>query len=148
LERLLGELTDGLAAEEGLDTAWQTDAVSVRSLLRQHVPSAIPAEADLPPLTVGEVAARLHADAASAARWTAEDRVANVRLLANRTPVPEELGLPHFEKWQATLGINASSHYWRSFRQTAVLLAMGRCQQAGELAAARRAGREPTGGRP
>jgi hypothetical protein len=148
LERLLGELADGLAVEEGLDTAWQTDAVSVRTLLREHFPSAFPAESDLPPLTVGEVAARLQADASLAARWSAADRVANGRLLANRTPVPEELGLPHFENWQTTLGVSASSHYWRSFRQTAVLLAMGRCQQAGELAAARRAGRPPKGGRP
>jgi hypothetical protein len=147
LERLLGELTDGLVVEEGLDTAWQTDALSVRSLLREHLPSAFPTESDLPPLTVGEVAACLHADAALTARWSTTDRIANGRLLANRTPVPEELGLPHFEKWQTTLGVSASSHYWRSFRQVAVLLAMGRCQQAGELAAARRAGHAPKGGR-
>jgi hypothetical protein len=148
LERLLGDLTDGLAAEEGLDAGWQTDAVSVRTLLREHLPGAFPAETALPPLTVGEVAARLHSDAALAARWSGADRAANVRLLANRTPVPEELGLPHFEKWQTTLGVSASSHYWRSFRQTAVLMAMGRCQQAGELAAARRTGHAPKGGRP
>jgi hypothetical protein len=147
LERQLGELTDGLAVEEGLDTAWQSDALSVRTLLREHLPSAFPSETDLPPLTVGDVAARLQADVALGARWSDSDRAANSRLLVDSTPVPEELGLPHFEKWQTSLGIPASSHYWRSFRQTAVLLAMGRCQQAGALAAARRAGREPKGGR-
>jgi hypothetical protein len=147
LEQVLGELTDGLAVEEGLDPAWQADAERVRSLLRKHLPSGFRSEDELPPLTVRDVAARLQADSALGARLTAADRTANSRLLADTTPIPVELGLPHFEKWQTTLGVSASSHYWRAFRQTAVLLAMGRCQQAGELAAARRAGRAPTGGR-
>jgi hypothetical protein len=148
LEQMLGELTDGIALEEGLDAAWEADAERVRGLLRQHLPSAFPSEADLPPLTVGDVAARLQADSALGARLNEADRAANNRLFANTTLIPEELGLPHFEKWRTTLGIRASTHYWRAFRQAAVLLAMGRCQQAGELAAARRAGRAPKGGRP
>ncbi len=148
LEQVLGELTDGLAVEEDLDPAWRADAEQVRSLLRAHLPSAFPVESELPPLIVGDVAARLQADSALGARFQAADRVANSRLLADTTPLPDELGLPHFEKWKTTLGINASPHYWRAFRQAAVLLAMGRCQQAGELAAARRAGRSSRGGRP
>lgn len=147
LEQVLNELTDGIAVEEGLDPAWQADAERVRSLLREHLPSAFPIQTEPLPLTVADVAARLQADNALAARFHAADRVANSRLLADTTPIPEELGLPHFEKWRTSLGINASSHYWRAFRQAAVLLAMGRCQQAGELAAARRAGRAPKGGR-
>jgi hypothetical protein len=146
LEQVLGELTDGLAVEEGLDPAWQADAERVRGLLREHLPSGFRDEADPPPLTVRDVAARLQTDNALGARLSAADRAANNRLLADTTPLPEELGLPHFEKWQTTLGIRASSHYWRAFRQAAVLLAMGRCQQAGELAAARRSGRSPKGG--
>jgi hypothetical protein len=147
LEQVLGELTDGAAVEEAPSPSWEADAERVRILLRQHLPSAFPIAADPLPLTVGDVAARLQADSALGARLTAADRAANSRLLANPTPIPEELGLPHFEKWQTTLGITASASYWRAFRQAAVLLAMGRCQQAGELAAARRAGRAPKGGR-
>ena len=147
LEQVLGELTDGLAIEEGLSPAWESDAAQVRELLRQHLPSGFGHETDSPALTVRDVAARLQADSALGARLTAGDRAANSRLLADTTPIPDELGLPHFEKWQTTLGVSASSHYWRAFRQAAVLLAMGRCQQAGELAAARRAGRAPSGGR-
>jgi len=147
LEQVLGDLTDGLAAEEGPSPSWESDAERVRVLLRQHLPSAFPADADPQPLTVGDVAARLQADSVLGARLTAADRVANSRLLADATPIPEELGLPHFEKWQTTLGVSAGASYWRAFRQAAVLLAMGRCQQAGELAAARRAGRAPRGGR-
>jgi hypothetical protein len=141
LEQVLGELTDGLAAEEGLDLVWEADAERVRNLLRQHLPSAFPADADPPPLTVGDVAACLQADSALGSRLTAVDWVANSRLLGDPTSIPEELGLPHFEKWQTTLGISAGASYWRAFRQAAVLLAMGRYQQAGELAAARRVGR-------
>jgi hypothetical protein len=147
LEQVLGELTDGLAIEEGLDPAWQADAERVRGLLREHLPSGFRDEADPPPLTVRDVAARLQSDSTLGRRLSDADRAANGRLLADTTPIPEELGLPHFEKWQTTLGVQASAHYWRAFRQTAVLLAMGRCQQAGELAAARRAGRTPSGGR-
>jgi hypothetical protein len=148
LEQVLGELTDGIALEEGLDAAWETDAERVRGLLREHLPSAFAAEADPPPLTVGDVAARLKTDSVLGARLNEADRTANNRLLTNTTLIPEELGLPHFEQWRTTLGIHASTPYWRAFRQAAVLLAMGRCQQAGELAAARRAGRAPKGGRP
>lgn len=147
LEQVLSELTDGIAAEEGLDAAWRADAERVRGLLREHLPSGFREPDDLPPLTVRDVAARLQADSALGARFHASDRAENNRLLADTTPIPEELGLPHFEKWKTTLGITASPHYWRAFRQAAVLLAMGRCQQAGELAAARRAGRVPKGGR-
>jgi hypothetical protein len=147
LEQVLGELTDGLAIEEGPSPSLEIDAAHVRSLLAEHLPSAAPSDADLSPLTVGDVAARLQSDSTLGGRWSAEDRAANSRLLMDTTPVPEDLGLPHFEKWQPTLGVSASPHYWRAFRKTAVLLAMGRCQQAGELAAARRAGRPPTGGR-
>ena len=147
LEQVLGELTDGLADEEGPSLAWANDAARVRTLLREHLPSGFREDTEPPPLTVGDVAARLRADNALDARLSAADRVANDRLLADTTPIPEELGLPHFEKWKTTLGVRASSHYWRSFRQAAVLLAMGRCQQVGELAAARRAGRTPKGGR-
>ncbi len=148
LEQVLGELTDGLAIEEGLDAAWEGDAERVRGLLRQHLPSAFAAEAEPPPLTVRDVAARLQADNVLGTRLNEADRAANSRLLADTTLIPDELGLPHFEKWRTTLGILASAHYWRAFRQAAVLLAMGRCQQAGELAAARRAGHAPKGGRP
>jgi hypothetical protein len=148
LEQILGELTDRIALEEGLDAAWEADAERVRGLLRQHLPSAFPIEAEPPPLTVGDVAARLRTDSVLGARLNEADRTANNRLRTNTTLIPDELGLPHFEKWRTTLGVSASSHYWRAFRQAAVLLAMGRCQQAGELAAARRAGRAPKGGRP
>jgi hypothetical protein len=147
LEKVLGELTDGLAAEEGPTPSWEADAAQVRALLRQHLPAAFAAAEAPAPLTVGDVAARLQADSALGARLSAADRAANSRLLGDPTPVPEELGLPQFEKWQATLGVRAGPHYWRAFRQAAVLLAMGRCQQAGELAAARDAARPPRGGR-
>jgi hypothetical protein len=146
LEGVLGELTDGLAVQEGPEAGWQADARRVEALLRRTMPSAFPA-AEPGPLTVGDVAARVQADGALAGRLSAADREANARLLADRTPLPDDLGLPHFERWRAALGVEAGPHYWRAFRQAAVLLAMGRCQRAGELAAARQAS-PPRGGKP
>jgi hypothetical protein len=145
LERALGELTDGLAAEEGPEKTWQADAERVRALLRRTLPSAFPA-AEPGPLTVGDVAARVQADAALGGRLSGADRAANARLLGNATPLPDDLGLPRFERWRAALGVEAGPHYWRAFRQAAVLLAMSRCQRAGELAAARPA--SPRGSKP
>lgn len=146
LEQVLNELTEGLADEENLDPAWKADALQVRSLLREHLPSAFPSEAELPPLAVSDVAARLQIDSVLAGRMSAADKAANSRLRMVPTPLPEDLGLLHFETWKNALSISASSHYWRAFRQAAVLLRMGRCQQAGELAAARQARRSPNGG--
>jgi hypothetical protein len=148
LDQILGELTDGLAALESPSPDWEIDAERVRGLLHEHLPSAFQAEDEPPPLTVRDVAARLQADSALGARFQAADRVANSRLLGDTRPIPDELGLPQFEKWRTSLAVSASPYYWRAFRQAAVLLAMGRCQRAGELSAARRAGRTPKGGRP
>ena len=145
LERVLGELTDGLAAEEG-SSFWQEDAARVRTLLSEHLPSAFTMIADPLPLTIRDVAARLQSDSDLGARLTPADRLANAQLLADTTPVPDKLGLPQFETWQTTLGIRASAHYWRSFRQAAVLLTMGRCQRTAQLAAARSPDRAPKGG--
>jgi hypothetical protein len=145
LERMLGEVTDGVAEEEGLSPA-DDAAEQVFALARRTMPSAFPADAP-GPLTVGNVAARLDADAAAGARLDDADRTANSRLLGDPRPLPDDFGLPRFEKWRATLGVEASPHYWRAFRKAAVLLAMGRCQRAVELAAARRAD-PPKGGRP
>ncbi|HWG43010.1 MAG TPA: ImmA/IrrE family metallo-endopeptidase [Gemmataceae bacterium] len=105
---------------------WESDAARVQNLLREHLPSAAPSGADPPPLTVGDVAARLQVDSALGGRLSAADRETNSRLRTDTTPVPEELGLPHFEKWRTTLGVRASPYYWRAFRQATVLLAMGR----------------------
>ena len=146
LEGVLGNLTDGLAVQEGPGAGWQADAERVRTILRRTMPSAFPAGAEPGPLTVGDVAARVQADAALGARLSAADREANARLLIDRTPLPDDLGLPRFERWRAALGVEAGPHYWRAFRQAAVLLAMGRCQRAGELAAARQA--TPGGAKP
>jgi hypothetical protein len=139
LEQALLELSDGLFVEDGLGTDWARDAERVRALLKQHLPSGIPHEAPSRPLTAGDVAARLKADDALGASLSEVDRAANERLLADHTPLPEQLGQLQLKRWTAGLGVTASERYWRAFRQTAVLLVMSRCQREGELAAARKA---------
>jgi len=109
LEHMLGELTDGLAIEEGPAAAWETDAARVRNLLAEHLPSASLPDADPLPLTVADVAARLQADSALGGRLSAADREVNSRLRSDATQIPGELGLPNFEKWQTTLGVRATA---------------------------------------
>ncbi len=145
LEQLLGELTEGLAAEEGPEPDWQADVSRVRTLLSAH----IPAERSAPPgpLTIGDVAARLQADRNLGNRLSEPDRAANALLLTNPTPLPGSLGLSQFDRWRQDLGVEASPQYWRAFRHAAVLLSLGSSQQSGTyLAAARSAGRCTRGG--
>lgn len=136
LERLLCDLSEGLAAELGLDDRWQVDVDRLKRLIEDHIPRppAEPAE-----LTAADVATRLQADPGIFSSLTSADKAANSALLTNRAPIPAQLGMPDLERWVRALGVSATPRYWTQFRKAAVLLAMGRTQRAGELAAARKA---------
>jgi hypothetical protein len=138
LARQLGELTDAAAQELEEASGLRADAERVRGLLQRHLPSAFAEEAEPGPVTVADVAAKLQADAAL--RGFAEiDLTANAKLLADATPLPDQLGQPQLERWAGSLNVSASPRYWKQFRQTAVMLRMSRCQTGAKLAAARQA---------
>ncbi len=136
LERLLCDLSEGLAAEIGLDGRWQVDVERLKRLIADHL---LPAPAEPAELTAADVAIRLQADASIFPSLTTADKAANSALLTNQTPVPAQLGMPDLERWVRSLGVSATPRYWIQFRKAAVLMAMGRTQRAGELAAARKA---------
>ena len=148
LERALCDLSDGILSEEGPSADFKTDALRVKALSERHLSGRLLPEHHERPLTVGDVAANLQADAALGARLSKDDRTANARLLTDATPVPDQLSQSQLVQWTSRLGVKASASYWRSFRQAAVLLAMGRSQQSVELAAARQAGRSQKGKQP
>lgn len=137
LERLLCDLSEGLAGELGFDDdRWQVDVDRLKRLIEDHLP---PPPAEPAELTASDVATRLQADPGIYSSLTAADKAANGALLTNRTPIPPQLGAPDLERWVRGLGVSATPRYWAQFRKAAVLMAMGRSQRAGELAAARKA---------
>lgn len=136
LEQLLCDLSEGLAAEIGLDDRWQVDVERLGRLIHEHLP---PPPEEPGELAAADVAARLQADFGIFSTLAPADKVANQSLLLNRTPVPAQLGMRDLERWVKSLGVSATTRYWTQFRKAAVLLAMGRTQRAGELAAARKA---------
>jgi hypothetical protein len=141
LERLLHELNQGLIDEED-STDTSSDAAEVVEIARRTMPEAFPMESPLAPLTASDVARRLEAEP-SFHRLDSVDRATHARLLADASTIPEELGLPSFDRWAAQLGITPGTMYSRLFRKVAILMNISRCQQSGRLAAARRT-RPPT----
>ncbi len=147
LETLLRDLDDGLFAEEGPGTDFQTDAARIATLARGCFTGAFPAQESTGPITAAEVARRLEAEP-EFRRLDAGDRLAHARLLAEAATLPDHLGQPGLDRWLAALGVAAGLHYRRAFRKAAVLMTMARGQREGRLAAARRATPEsgPKGG--
>ncbi len=142
LDRQLQAINDALAEEAGLNT-FAEDSRLVRHLLYTHLPSAHPdAEpATPPPLTVGDVAARLQADEATGRRLPAADRLVNQQLRARTEPLPDQVTGPAIAALARSLSVTASARYWEEFRRTALMLRLQQRTAASTAMAARRAGR-------
>jgi len=140
LERMILELhAEEMAAEEG--AAEQGHAVTVRELLRTFVPSGFAHEAeleDLPPLTVSDVIGRLQSDAELKAALAREEKAALQHLRQSDLPLPQDLSQRGVHRLFEQIGLSLSAGFRKLFRETAIFLSMGREQQSGLLAAARR----------
>jgi hypothetical protein len=134
LGQMFAEMMEEAAREIEPANGWQTDVAKVQALLRQHIPSAFPQEMEVRPLTTSDIAAKLHEMIGS---FPEADQLTNNRLLADRTLLPEQLGVPQLRAWIESLNVSASAHYWKQFRKTAVLLKISRGQQGAKLLAAR-----------
>jgi hypothetical protein len=140
LERIFGEISQGVLEEEGLRPKWGEYRQAVLGALAKHVPSAF-APAPLQPLTVGDIAARIAANDSLLRQLSPADREANARLMQDATALPPERGMKELLELTTRLPVTASSRYWREFQQVAVLASMSRGQTAAR-AAAREAGKE------
>lgn len=135
LAKLFNEMLDEAATELEPADGWRGDVERVQQLIADHFPKPV---VEAPGrLTAADVAGKLQTDRLLSS-LTDADVQANSRLLANATPVPEQLGVPQLETWITGLDISASPRYWKEFRKAAVLLQMSRCQQGAKLQAARR----------
>lgn len=132
LAEALEELSDGLAAELEPGPGWHADAAAVVALIDRHLPSAAPPPQPPPgPPTAGDVAARIAGDVSLLSKLGPDERQVNAALLADRTPLPAEMGVGQLAQWASSLPVGASQAYWRVFRHVAVLLTMTRPPQAG-----------------
>jgi len=137
---MIVEVNEVLEAEHEAVAA-ERDAVQVRELLHEHLPSGFASddgEVELPPLAVAAVVARMSEDAAQRGQMT-QELVALVRRLAAETrPMPEELSLGAVRQLFSELEISASAALVKQFRAAAIYLSQGREHGQAYQAAARR----------
>lgn len=139
LEQMILEM-NSVYREEFDTTADENARETVLRLLHEKLPSAWggkPAETDIPPLTVGDVVARLQADAA---RRPADQEIVSLvqRLYGIVVPLPDNLSQRSVTALFDRFGLTASKRAQDLFRETAIFLSMGREQGMVRLAAARR----------
>lgn len=119
----------------------ENDVVLVRQLLRQHIPAGwntVPDAADIPPLTVSDVVARMQADEAVKGSVKQELNTFVQQLRQSTVPLPANLGLHSIRALFAQLGLRVSKQLQKVFSETALFLTAGREQGMAHLAATRR----------
>jgi hypothetical protein len=137
LEQMILEINDVYAAEIE-EAAHAQDAAVVRELLHTHILSALPESAtEPPPLTVGHVIARIHADAAQRGKVEREALAATRHHQTSDTPLPADLSVRGVSHLLQQLGIEVGRRFQDLFRETAILMRMGRNQGMARLAATR-----------
>lgn len=140
LERMILEVNEGLIDEHTLIVA-DEEAELVRELIRQHLTSALPEEAEeieLPPLTVGDVVSRLQNDSDLWQQARREDASTIELLRRSDELLPENLSLRGVRHLFERLRVKATERFEELFREAAIFLSMGREQGIARLAAARR----------
>jgi hypothetical protein len=145
LERMILEVNDAYFAEEG-STIGADDAEVIRQLLQAHLQSALAGAEDMPipPLTVGDVVARIQADAKLQPLAGQEAGEALRHLRGSEEALPDNLSRRNVRRLFERLGVALSEGFQKLFRDTAILLSMGREQHVARLAAARRQRRSAT----
>jgi hypothetical protein len=130
LNNLIDEINQAFEEEERLSPL-ADEAETVRSLLRQHIPSAFEPQPHQGSLTVRDAASHLQ----SKSRVPASDLEAHRLLLNSGEPLPAQLSLVEIKKIAVKLKVKATDFYWKRFQQSAVALWMARSQKQAQLAA-------------
>lgn len=137
-EQMFHGLNDAYVTEA--DQTTQAEAAGlIRRLLNEHLPSGMLAdEQDLPPLTVGDVVARMQTETTARGVAGREQSEVTSKLRNDVTELPAQLGLRNVQQLFEQLRVTVSQQFQKVFRETAILLAMGREQHQAQLAATRR----------
>ena len=130
LNNLIDEINQAYEEEERLSPL-ANEAETVRTLLRQHIPSAFESYPRQVQLTVRDAASHLQ----SKNRVPVSDSEAHRLLLNSDAPLPTHLTLVEIKKLAVNLKVKASDLYWKRFQQSAVALWMAQSQKQAQLAA-------------
>lgn len=130
LDQMIIEVNQAIEQEEEL-TPFAKDANLVRDLIQKHFNNSELSQDDRH-ITVGDVAARMQADRSVPKL----DQEIHKHLMKLTTPLPEFLNMEAVRKLASSLHIKASEKFWRVFRDTAIMLGIGRGQA--RMAAARK----------
>ena len=138
LEEMIMEAHDSLLEEEKA-TLREEDATKILHLIEQHLPSAIPDEAiSIPDLTISDVLIGLQEDTTLQLSLRQEAQKIHTKVSSSPPLLPEKLGLAEVSQLFVSLNIQVSAKLQKSFRDKAIILAMGRQRGLAQLAAARR----------
>lgn len=138
LDRIIMEINLAIEEEAQL-TPLARDAQLIRELIQKHFTSSVLSEdTEELNLTVSEVAARMQADKSV----PLSDREINKKLLGVHLELPEWLSVSEIKHLAGKLQVQASNRFWRIFRDTAIMMGMGRGQA--RMAAARRSRKSRT----
>jgi len=135
LDQMLAEVNATYAAEQA-ETLQANHTQRVRQLLREHIPSAFSDEEELPPLTVGDVVAKMQAEAAQRGATRKEILEITKQLQSNAMSLPSPLRLSDVKRLLKQLGVSTNTQFEKLFQDAATLLSMGRGQSL--MAATRR----------
>lgn len=139
LSAALDEIHQTYLEEAGIPTASDT-AHTVARLAHQHLAAvAAQEERQAASPTVGEVAALLMAERQVAP----QDEAVNRALLQIDRPLPLDLTVPTLATLFAEIGVRASRHYLRAFKDKALWLEMSRSENRLRLAAREQDRRRP-----
>lgn len=139
LETMLWEVSEHYGNE--YEQIAQTNSINiVEQLIEEHLPSAVQAntEEDLPPLTIGDVMARLQSTATTPNNVRREASDLAERISHKNVPLPAKLNRQSLSQVFEQLELSVSKSFQTLFHKTAIFLSMGREQNMARLAATRR----------
>lgn len=132
LDHAIAEINQAIE-EEVILTPIADDAQLVRDLIQKHFPNSMSTDfGEHEALTVRDVAAQMQAKQ----NIPVADKQAHQELLGKSIELPSWLSIQEIKHLANDLQIQASDRFWRLFRETAIMMGMGRGQA--QMAAARR----------
>lgn len=132
LDHAIAEINLAIEEEEMLSPL-ANDAQLVRDLIDKYLPSSKPIDlAEQEALTVRDVAAQMQAKH----NVPVADQQAHQELLGKSIELPGWLSIQEIKRLAHELQIQASDRFWKSFRDTAIMMGMGKGQA--QMAATRR----------